>query len=370
MKRIINIFAAIALLPALNSCYDFVKIEGGTTGDDEIYAFTADKYTLESDGTDVVTFSLIDRETGLDLTETALSKVYFKNLTTGETLPRGTRTFSSITDGTYEFEASFGSAVCEQTVTVISHNRSRYEKYHKNVAVIKITSESCSACPDWGVRYSKISDYHKEHAILMECHGNFQRQDKYSLQLNGKDLAVVLGVNFWPAASLTWPSSIYDMRSGLISGGTSAIEDKIKEQLWDNPATCGMKISSSLSSNELKIDVTFCSEKDGSYDIAYVVLLDNEYYSDAAFAPEDKTFSEIIYACSENISGYQKSSAFEATAGKEVKKSYTFSNPAFEAKKKNLRVVALAMRKGDDGKSFIDNTVECPAGASADYLYN
>lgn len=370
MKKIFNILTALAFIPAVTSCYDFIKVSGGQTGDDAIFAFTADKYNLESDGTDEVTFTLIDKESGMDLTATTLNKVYFKNLTTGEELPHGTRSFQSITDGVYEFQASFGSAVCEQTVTVISQNRNKYEKYHKNVAVIKITSESCSACPDWGVRYSKISDYHKEHAILMECHGNFQRQDKYSLQLNGKDLALVLGGNFW--ASLTWPSSIYDMRSGLISGGTSAIEDKIKEQLWDNPATCGMKISSSLSSNELKIDVTFCSEKDGSYDIAYVVLLDNEYYSDAAFPLEDKTFSEIIYACSENISGYQKSSAFEATAGKEVKKSYTFSNPAFEAKKKNLRVVALAMRKGEgeDGKSFIDNAVECPVGSSTDYLYN
>lgn len=368
MNKIFNIFALSVLLFSVSSCYDFIKVEGGTVGDDETYIFTADKYSLESDGKDMITFTLIDRDTDLDLTEAALSKVYFKNLTTGESLPRGTRTFSSITDGSYEFEASFGSAVCGQKVTIISQNRSRYEKYHKNVAVIKITSESCSACPDWGVRYSKISDYHKEHAILMECHGNFQRQDKYSLQLNGKDLALVLGGKFW--SSLTWPSSIYDMRSGLISGGTSDIERNIEEQLWNNTATCGMKISTSLSSGELKIDVTLCSEKDGNYDIAYAVLLDNEYYPDAAFAPQDNTFSEILYACSENISGYQKSSAFEAVAGKEVKKSFTLSNAAFDAKKKNLRVVALAMRVGEDGKSLIDNSVECPVGASVDYSYN
>ena len=368
MKKIFNILTALAFIPAVTSCYDFIKVSGGQTGDDAIFAFTADKYNLESDGTDEVTFTLIDKESGMDLTATTLNKVYFKNLTTGEELPHGTRSFQSITDGVYEFQASFGSAVCEQTVTVISQNRNKYEKYHKNVAVIKITSESCSACPDWGVRYSKISDYHKEHAILLECHGNFQRQDKYSLQLNGKDLALVFGNKFW--ASMTWPSSIYDLRSGLVSGGTSNIESKIEEQLWNNPASCGMKLSTSLNSNVIKIDVSFCSEKNGSYDLAYAILLDNEYYPDAAFAPADYTFSEILYACSDNIAAYSSASAFEAEAGKEVKKSYSISNSTFDSKKKNLRAVVLALRKDENGNTYIDNAVECPVGSSTDYLYN
>ena len=71
------------------------------------YTIVADKQTIEADGVDCVTFSVLD-ENGNDVTLDAstFKYVYFVDAKSDKRLEKGTKTFVAIRDGEYTFYAT------------------------------------------------------------------------------------------------------------------------------------------------------------------------------------------------------------------------------------------------------------------------
>ena len=350
------------LLIALLATFAMVACE--TPGDvtpDGTYTIEVDKTVIEANGEDAVTFTVKD-SAGNDLTadESALSKIYFIDAATEARLPRATRTFSSIRNGEYTFYASVKGQQSSNTVTIKVQNRKLYETYLQKLCLIQLTGTWCTNCPYMteALREFCAGEY-GENVILLAAHLN----DKYSININSKDLASQLFINFGFTTAAV-PNVVYDM--AYIKGDRAqyAITTYVSELLSKTPATCGVKISSASvdASGNVTIEAAVKADKDANYDLAWAVLADNQYDSSGY---EDH-YDEVIVATSDNFIK-MGSSKVKLTKGQEHAKTFTTKVSGFAAK--DLKVVVFA-HSDAHGKYMIDNANECAVGSSADYVYN
>lgn len=343
----------------------FAMVACETPGGDDIpegtYVIEVDKTVIEANGEDVATFVVKD-SAGNDLAsdEDMLGKIYFIDAATEARLPRETRTFSSIRNGEYTFYASVKGKKSSNTVTIKVQNRKLYETYLQKVCLIQLTGTWCTNCPSMTSALDEFcaGEYGKN-VVLMACHFN----DKYSIDINSRDLASSLFLNFGFTTGAV-PNVVYDM--SYIKGDRAqyAITSYISEILSKTPATCGVKISSADidASGNVTIEATVKADKDATYDLAWAVLADNQY---DASGNED-VYNEVIVAASDNFikMGGDK---VKLTKGQELTKTFTTKVTDYAAK--DLRVVVFA-HSDAHGAQMIDNANECVMGGSVDYVYN
>ncbi len=122
--KIVKLFLGLnILLAGLTACSGSSDDDAPSTGNDKVEAIVlkVDKTELEANGTDKVTFTVVDNN-GNDLTATQAKYVYIQEVTSGDYLDKNVRTFSSVENGTYSFKAYFDKLESE-TVTVKVKNR-------------------------------------------------------------------------------------------------------------------------------------------------------------------------------------------------------------------------------------------------------
>lgn len=373
MKRLFMILAAAAATSALFSCSENI---GGTAEDDDTgpkgpFTISADKTEIEADAKDAVTFTLRDAD-GNDLTASDPGGVYFKLVETGDYMDYLQRTYTSFDNGTYTFCGIYKGTETENTVTVTAVNRSKYEKFHRNVAVYKMTGTWCPNCPSMTAGLNGVVDDVKEHIVILACHGNSASQsDPYSLQVGGGlDLGNhMLSEFFGPSGG--FPSLVLNLHDTFLQRSHSAIEGAVNEQRRDYPATCGIKVVSSCTDGNLKAEVTLQSDKGGRYDIECAVLLDNEIYAEGA--EPGGLYNHIVRGYSGNFSGYTDANAQDVAAGGEVTKTFSIGSDTISelaSKTDNCSIVVYAMRQLEDGTTMVDNIVSCPVNGSVDYVLN
>jgi hypothetical protein len=333
---------------------------GGVTPDGT-YTIEVDKTVIEANGEDVATFVVKD-SAGNDLTadEEMLSKIYFIDAVTEARLPRETRTFSSIRNGEYTFYASVKGQKSSNTVTIKVQNRKLYETFLQKVCLIQLTGTWCTNCPSMTAALNEFcaGEYGKN-IVLTACHFN----DKYAINVNGKDLASSLFLNFGFTTGAV-PNLVYDM--SYIKGDRAqyAITSYITEILSKTPATCGVKISSANidASGNVTIEAAVKADKDATYDLAWAVLADNQ--NDAS--GNEPVYNEVIVAASNNFIK-MGSDKVALTKGQEHTKTFTTKVTDYAAK--DLKVVVFA-HSNAHGAQMIDNANECAMGGSVDYVYN
>ena len=333
---------------------------GGVTPDGT-YTIEVDKTVIEANGEDVATFVVKD-SAGNDLTadEEILSKIYFIDEATEARLPRATRTFSSIRNGEYTFYASVKGQQSSNTVTIKVQNRKLYETFLQKLCLVQLTGTWCSNCPSMTAALREFcAGEYGQHVILLAAHLN----DKYSINVNSKDLASSLFINFGYTTAAV-PNVVYDM--AYIKGDRAqyAITTYITELLSKTPATCGVKISSANidASGNVTIEAAVKADKDANYDLAWAVLADNQVDSSGF----EDLYNEVIVAASDNFVK-MGSGKVALTKGQEHTKTFTTKVSGYAAK--DLKVVVFA-HSDAHGKQMIDNANECAMGSSVDYVYN
>ena len=376
MKRIFYI-SALALMA---SCSGTVDPENDQPIQDIPAEFTApytlsvDKTEVESDGVDVVTFSLkdaYDREMLSDMK--TLEKINIIS-DKGTRVPRMTTTATFIADGEYSFYASYLGQKSENTVTVTAKNRAKYEVFHKNVALFKCTSVSCPACPGLGRTLHSLSDEAKAHSVVLSIHGNYSGRDPFALYVGDTDLATYMMGRF---GGTGWPTLIYELDEAVTGAGSgsqnssSAIAQRVMQHRIDNPATCGIKVTSvQLEGTVFKVKATMKSSTGGDYDLACAVLRNGLEYQGGYSVNDDGVYDEVVVALSESFVGYYKGE--EVAKDAEISEEFAFDfgeNVPSEAELKGYYVAVYAHRKADRG-SVMDNIVTCAYGESTDYILN
>lgn len=328
------------------------------------YTISVDKTVIEANGKDVATFVVTDVD-GNNLMDSDLSSIYFKNVATGERLDRKSTGFSSVLDGDYEFVATYRGVETANSVKIKVQNRSKYEKYKQRVAIYQLTGTWCTYCPMMVAGLEGLPDIWKDHSLVMAVHASSSSStDPYAIPARNGDLGSAMLGAFDGAG---YPSCVYDLNELTGDRSSSTIAKTIERYLVEYPATCGVKIASTVREGEtITINAAVTSSTGGTYDLGYVLLLDNQSYS--AGTSLDGKYHDIVCALSSN---FMEMSEEKFTLGEDEERTRTFT---IESVPENIasgdmRIVVFAL-SSQNGRVITDNLAVCAVGGSIDYVLN
>ena len=365
MKNTILLLIAAAVL---GSCHgnqgDGVKADGTM----EPYTLTVDKQTIESDGKDVAVLTITDAN-GLILTEgTALRNTSFHIAETNEFRSGigsdgDPNLFTSIVDGTYTITAAYNGVECEAPVTVTSQNRGKYERFHKNVAIYRLTSTLCSVCPTMTEALHNLDAYTKDHSVVLEFHTNWLGADEFTVPYNmNTDLGHFL-LNRFGTSEDGLPYCIYSISEGSGKRTVNDVKRMVKNRLVEEPAQTGIKASSVIEEGKLTVRATVMASADGEYDLGWAVLKDNCIPSGQAY---EDVYNDVVLSISGNFYGMSNESfTLKADAEKTIERTWESD----KLDENDCRVVLFSLRKSGESV-IIDNAVDFKVGKSVEYRYN
>ena len=363
MKKFL-LFLSVAVLCACSSSVDDVQV----------YTLSVDKNVIEADGKDKAVFTITDAEGNVITTEDNMGRIYFKNVSTGFSLPRRSISFSSIANGEYEFSGSFRNIQTKNTVKIKAQNRKKYELYHRNIGLFKCTSVWCSACPGLSDMLYELHSKDmesKEHSVILSCHGKFDgKQDIFAINTGSTDLGNAMIAKYGGSG---WPTLIYDMEKSETGVPLSASElsEKVMARRLEHPATCGIKIiSSSVDGNAIKVTASMKTSAAGSYDLTAALVKDNLYYDGGYSVGGQGIFDDVLIAIQSNFMMYSNETGKSMNAGEEMTRTFTFDFGANLPALTDLEVVAFAHRKTTNGRTVMDNIISVPFGQTSEYILN
>ena len=364
IKRLILALMAVSMLCACG------KEPQGSVDEpkDEGYYIYADKETIEADGKDVASFTVKDQDGKIISTDADMGKIWYENVATGIRLDRYSTGFSAMADGTYEFAGIVSGKRTLNTVTVKAMNRKKYEVFHKNVAVFKLTATWCPNCPSMTTVLEGLDEETSSHMIILACHNS----DQFSVGYGEGDLASAAAVHTG-ATVLGLPTNVYDLAKLDDARTVSMVTRNINERRISSPATSGVRIGSfRLEDRDLKVSAAVMSSTGGDYDLTCAILSDGLLQPDG-YAVDGIYNDVVITANVANFFTLASDSKFTLGKNEEKTREFTFSfreNLPSDEFLSNLSVVVLALKKGDNGKAVVDNAAKCAYGQSSDYVYN
>ncbi len=330
---------------------------------EDTYTLVADKESVDADGVQKVTFSLLNGK-GENLCESEPGMVKITNKTTGLWLGYGKHTFVSVRNGDYEFSATYRGYDAENVVKVKFENRAKYEKYRQSVVVYKITGAWCDFCPNMTTSLHEAEKEWGEQMVVVGCHGGNNGPDPFKLS---PDVSVALLTQYKSSA---YPSCVYDNNT-FISGVKDAenVKKNITEQISKYPATCGVKITqATLSGKTLTVKASLKSETGGSYDLGCVLLEDGLQY--ASGTEPSGVYSNVMRGLAGSFNYYNKATAVDVAADGEIHKEFTIEGLTV-ANPNNCRVVVFALVRLSNGQTITDNAAVCRVGESMNaYVLN
>lgn len=338
----------------------------GNDGDQVVglapYTLSVDKTEIESDGKQVATFKITDAN-GVVLTDDSelMSKIYFKNEATGRRLTRKTKTFRSVEDGEYTFSATFSGEPCENTVTIVSKNRSSYEVFRKNVCLYRFTATWCQNCPSMTEGLDRVNDWTKDRLVELDMHGI---GSTYALSDGSRYVADYL-IDLFKTGG--FPSCVYDLDVMSETRSYSEIEDLVFDRIADAPATCGIKASSLFADGNLSLQASLTTSTGGKYDLGYALLVDGLDGGPDAY---ENVYNRVVIALSGNYERFS-SAAIDLAKDQEAK-IVDFTQKVeipSSAKVSDCSIAVFALKQNGNDVD-IDNAVVFPLGGSVDYIRN
>ena len=359
----------LLLLPILMlSCSGKVDPDDNLTGDPTApYTLSVDKTTIESDGKDVAVFTITDANGVVLTSEEHLRNTSFHVEETDEWRSgigsdEAPNIFKSIIDGTYTITAMFKGVECENSVQVKSQNRSKYELFHKNVAIYRLTGTWCQYCPFMTEALNNVDDYTKSHSIVLEFHNS----DEFAIPYNSTmDFASFL-LGRYGTSDDGYPYCIYSISEGSGKRTVNDIQRFVRNRLYDHPALTGIKAESEIKDGKLTVKATVKASASGKYDLGMAVLRDKCIPSSSA---QEDIYNDVVVSISGNFYAMSSDGTFslEKNAEKNIEK--TWESDVLKTAAADCRVVLFTLREAD-GQVIIDNAVDFKVGSGVDYQYN
>ena len=360
-KSIFILLAAVAVTSCSGNQDGEVKADGTV----EPYTLTVDKTTIESDGKDMATLIITDAS-GQVLTEGySLRNASFHIAETDEWRSGigsdgNPNEFTSIVDGTYTITAMYNGIECVAPVTITAQNRTKYERFHKNVAIYRLTGTWCGFCPDMTEALKNRDDYTKDHSIVLEFHNS----DEYSISYGmGVDMAHYL-LSLFGTSEDGYPYCIYSLSEGSGKRTVNDIKRFVRNRLVEHPAQTGIKAASTFNEGKLTVNATVMASVDGEFDLGMAILKDKCIPTSGSAYEE--VYNDVVLTVSGNFFA-MSNDAFSLKA--DAEKTFVKEYESDKVDAKNCRVVLFTLRKVD-GKAIIDNAVDFKVGEGVEYRFN
>lgn len=370
MKKIFNWSLCLMLAAGAAAC------SGDDKGSDDEqkqpvqapYTLHVDKTEIEANGKDEATFTVTDAN-GQLLT----SDITIRNAETGTSLGRGVKTFTSLTNYTYKFSASYQGEPCENEVTVTAKNRKNYEIYYRNNIVYKLTSVTCVFCPNMTIAFNAIAKDCADHIIMLGIHGYMGKEiDPWVMSDQNQTYADRL-FDRYNNGVRGYPTVIFNMNKAEMDRNAATLAQVTRQQMSDYPATCGIKIATKYEDGKIKIDASLASNKGGEYELVYAIVQDNLKFEANGTYPdrEGGYYDHVCTFISSNYERFSAQRAFKVEANAEhTAETFEIEAPNLsEEVLANTHVVVFATRANGEG-SLVDNAAKCAINASVDYKLN
>lgn len=351
MKLLSKILLLLVAIVGFASCH-------GREDDSVQLQLVPSTLTITANGEDVVTFEVLYGA------NTVTADAQIELVSPAEQIwgGRGVNTFNTSEEGEYIFKATYLDLESEEVkITaspVVGHHSSRFERH---ICIMDFTGAWCSFCPE-GYRTLEglISNPYagwRDIVTIMALHDNTGGKDPMALAVTN-EIHNAFGLGSFPAF-------VTDLREGgLLTESQDKILGSLNASVDDYPAQCDVKVASSLSGDQLTVDVTLFAELADDYRVSVWLVENNVVGSqnDGANTYNEWNHKHVVRAL---LSAHWKGDTLGSLAVEaEGSKSYTYTIPA-EWKSEDMTIVALAITP--DG--YVNNVAECKLGESVEYKY-
>jgi hypothetical protein len=207
----------------------------------------------------------------------------------------------------------------------------------------------------------RVNDWTKGRLVELDMHG---AGSTYALSDGSRYVADHL-IDVFKAGG--FPSCVYDLDLKEDTRLYSKIEDLVFDRITDNPATCGIKASSTFSDGTLSLQASLTTSTGGKYDLGYALLVDG---LDGGTGAYEKVYNKVVVALSGNYE-FLSSAAQELVKDQEAK-IVDFTQKVqlpSGAKVSDCSIAVFALKQNGNDVN-IDNAVVFPLGGSVDYVRN
>lgn len=370
MKKLLNIFAVIALFAGFTGCSgsgsDAPEVEGGNL------TLEGDKSSILANGADKVVFTVKLGNT--DVTDKA--KLYLVERDGDKVSEKlSSALFGSRQEGTYIFEARYGNRDDEKTsnrVTVKVSGKEVNEVFYRKIFAQYLTSVGCHNCPRMMQAVKSLDQKYKDRLVIAAFHTDFsQVTDPMTTPLTMDYMIKILFHQGLPGFFL-------DVRSGTNCYGLTTEKTtiaNIESTLTEYPAACGVKIDSKYDATKKTVNVKFTVKATvtNEYRILPFIVEDEivGFQADGSLygAASDYEYvhNNVVRASLATQLIGDRLNTIEKDA--EATKSYSFDiKEGWNPDKMRIVVCVLDTANGVD---FIgNNAATCGINESIDYAYN
>ena len=228
--------------------------------------------------------------------------------------------------------------------------------FNRHAAVFEFTGAWCAMCPS-GYIFLKylIEDYYSHDTVhILAFHDSTGGADPMSIPLTNT-LVTKFGIG-------GFPGFVVDMREGTST--LTDIQPMLNTSFNSFPATCGVKISSSYSSNSGKADIELYAAKSDTFRVALYLLEDKivARQNKGGDYVDNYTHNHVVRTLISTL--YEGDRVGEIKAGEKGSKSYNFTlDSAWKAE--NCTLCALVF----DNSGTVINAAVCPINGSVNYDY-
>lgn len=232
-------------------------------------------------------------------------------------------------------------------------------RFERHICVMDLTGTWCSFCPEGMTKlkfYIQKEEW-KDIVHLLALHDNTQGEDPMGLALTS-DVMKKYG-------NYGYPMFVTDLRdSGSLTEHIANIAPSFERSLEEYPACSDVKIATTISGEELSVDVALFPEVAGEWKASVFLVEDGivAAQKDGSLTHDDYPHDHVARAV---VSKYWMGDSLGTLAAEqEATKSYTITLDE-EWNRENMYVMALSV----DSNGYVNNVAVCPLGESVDYKY-
>lgn len=227
--------------------------------------------------------------------------------------------------------------------------------FNRHAAVLEFTGTWCAMCPS-GYLHLKylIEDYWSHDVVHILAFHDSTSDDPMGIKLTN---------TIFNKFSLGgFPGFVVDMRDATTE--KVEIEHMIIRSFEKYPATCGIKLTSSCSGGNGRVEAELYAAKSGTYRLAVYILEDGIVYPQNNNGSYDNKYVHNHVVRSLVSSIYEGDRVGDIKAGQKATKGYDFTlNSGWNADK--CTICALVI----DSNGYVTNAAVCPINGSVNYDY-
>ncbi len=371
-----NILCAVAAL-AFAACSGNIDVE--KPNPDEVPEGTlrifADKTTIDADGNDQVTFTVMF---GSEDVSNAKTLQIIRTFNGEEKyMAYGANKFSTTAAGTYKFKAKYfygGNHVSDNEIEVVAEQffSGDEKNYKRRYMGILFTSVGCTSCPSAAKALKDLQAKMPGEISVVAFHNHFQMSDPMTIPETAEFNAALGGFQGLPAF-------FWNMRKSSYSGGaanSSIFAESLEKEKAEYQTYSGVAINTSYDAASAKLDVEVGITSNVPAVFRYLVILVEDAIpavgdhaqqsnSDLGDYKHDNAVRKVLTG----TVGDKLNDNLPLNVGVEVKASKSVTLDAgWNAE--NMRVIVAAMTSDNGGHDWtVNNVNECKVGESVPYLY-